>query len=170
MQPTPAAPPDEPSFGLIDRAAVMLTSLVIGALVGFAAIGFLSVVRWAVAFWDVPIPTELHWPTEGWVFNTTVVLCLLGAAAVAGWIDREKGPSHHGFRCHGPLPRPTHQLQAAQGGGVPRQFAQNTGGQNPAPRVARRLSALAPQRSQPRLRKYTMGTKAESTIRPMAMG
>lgn len=86
MQHTPIAPTEEPTFGLVDRIAVMLTTLIIGALVGLAAVGFLFVVRWSVAFWNVSIPTEFRWPVDGWVLNTTVVLCLLAAAAVAGWI------------------------------------------------------------------------------------
>ena len=49
---------DQP-HGLDTRVAVMTASLAIGVLIGLAAIGFLEVVRWAIALWDLTIPLDL---------------------------------------------------------------------------------------------------------------
>jgi CIC family chloride channel protein len=76
---------DQP-HGLDTRVAVMAASLAIGVLIGLAAIGFLEVVRWAIALWDLTIPLDVSLSDLGSKFNLTVAICLTVAALVAGQV------------------------------------------------------------------------------------
>lgn len=86
---------DQP-WGLDTRVGVMMASLMIGVLTGLAAIGFLSIVTWAVRLWDLQIPIDLSWSNLFQGYSITVIVCLLLAALVAGQIltTLENGRPH----------------------------------------------------------------------------
>ena len=87
---------EEQPWGLDTRVGVMLASLTIGVLTGLAAIGFLSIVSWAVRLWDLQIPVDLSWSNLFQGYSVTVIVCLLLAALVAGQIltTLENGRPH----------------------------------------------------------------------------
>lgn len=87
---------EEEPWGLDTRVGVMMASLTIGVLTGLAAIGFLSIVSWAVRLWDLQIPVDLSWSNLFQGYSITVIVCLLLAALVAGQIltTLENGRPH----------------------------------------------------------------------------
>ncbi len=77
------------------RLTILAAALVLGALIGLAAMGFLLIIRFFNGLWAVPIPTSIALNLE---FSLAVGLALLTAALIAGQILTflENGRPHGG--------------------------------------------------------------------------
>ena len=84
-----------PTWSIGQRLSILSAALVLGALIGLAAMGFLLIIRFFNGLWAVPIPTSIGPNLE---FSMAVGLALLTAALIAGQILTmlENGRPHGG--------------------------------------------------------------------------
>lgn len=74
--------PDQ-TYPMGQRLLILLAALVLGCLVGLAAMVFLQVIRFFNGLWAVPLPTFLDLNVH---YSLAIGLALLIAALIAGWI------------------------------------------------------------------------------------